>query len=67
MRCVACDKMLSALEMSRKSSVTNEDFLLCTKCLQEAGLLVFSIENPLAENEDQTDPDFYDQLGDHQE
>ena len=65
MRCVACDDMLSALEMSRKSPATGEDYLLCTPCLMEAGLLVHSIENPLADvEEDATDPDFYDRLGD---
>ena len=51
MRCVACDESLTALEMSRKSPVTGEDYLLCTKCLVEAGLLIVAIENPLAETE----------------
>lgn len=52
MRCVACDDPLSALEMSRKSPVTGEDYLLCTPCLAKAGLLVHSIENPLADVEE---------------
>jgi hypothetical protein len=52
MRCVACDEPLSALEMSRKSPMTGEDYLLCTECLIAAGLLVHSIENPLAEIEE---------------
>ena len=51
MHCIACDEFLTALEMSRKSPVTREDYLLCTKCLVEAGLLIVSIENPLAETE----------------
>ena len=65
MRCVACDDPLTALEMSRKSPVTQEEYDLCTECLKKAGLLTLAIENPLADREeDETDPDFYDRLGD---
>ena len=65
MRCVSCDDPLSALEMSRKSPVTQEEYDLCTECLKKAGLLVFSVENPLAEmEEDATNPDFYGRPGD---
>lgn len=52
MRCVACDDPLTALEQSRKSPTTGEDYLLCTPCLREAGLLVPSVENPLADTEE---------------
>ena len=66
MRCCACDNLLTQIEMGRKSPATGEDYLLCTECLLEAGLLHQAIENPLAEeeNDDTTDPDFYDRLGD---
>ena len=64
MRCVACDEPLTGLEQSRKSPATGADYLLCTPCLREAGLLVTSVENPLASDDvDTTDPDFYDTLG----
>ena len=49
MRCVACDDPLSPKEESMKSQVTGQDFLLCMKCMNEAGLLQFAEENPLAE------------------
>ena len=52
MRCVACDEPLTGLEQSRKSPTTGEDYLLCTPCLREAGLLVPSVENPLADTEE---------------
>lgn len=68
MRCVACDDPLTGLEQSRKSPTTGEDYLLCTPCLREAGLLVPSIENPLADDQmDDQDPDFYDTLGNQDE
>lgn len=51
MRCVACNEPLSSLEMGRKSPVTGEDYLLCTKDLREAGLLVTAEENPIAEED----------------
>lgn len=52
MRCVACDDPLTGLEQSRKSPITGEDYLLCTPCLREAGLLIPSVENPLADTEE---------------
>ena len=63
MRCVSCDDPLSALEMSRKSPVTQEEYDLCTECLKKAGLLVFSIENPLAEIEE-GEEFVYEEIGD---
>ena len=50
MRCVACDEPMTGLEMSRKSPVTGEEYLLCTACLIKAGLLVEATENPLADD-----------------
>lgn len=42
---------MSSKEMGRKSPVTNEEYLLCTPCLKEAGLLIEAVENPLAEED----------------
>ena len=65
MRCIACDDPLSQVEQSRKSPNTGEDYLLCTRCLAVAGLLFVAEEKPWVEPpEDDTDPDFYDILGD---
>lgn len=51
MRCVACDEPLSPKEQSMKSTITGEDFLLCMKCLNEAGLLQAVEESPIAEED----------------
>ena len=61
MHCVACDVQLTPQEMSRKSPVTGEDYLLCTHCLDAAGLLHKATENPLAIDE-VTDAVFNDTL-----
>lgn len=53
MHCVACDLLLSQKELSRKSPTTGEDYLLCTKCLAEAGLLHLAVENPLVESDEE--------------
>lgn len=50
MRCVACDELLTPREISRKSPITGEEYQLCTPCLKEAGLLIESNENPVAED-----------------
>jgi len=55
---------LTALEMSRKSAVTGEDFLLCTICLSEAGLLIVAAENPLAETDGADGSDYQSLLDD---
>lgn len=63
MRCVACDEPMTPMEQSRKSPTTGQEYLLCTPCLREAGLLSDAIENPIAEDVYQdiamlTDEDF---------
>ena len=68
MRCCACDALLTQIEMGRKSPATGEDYLLCTVCLLEAGLLHQAIENPLAESaeeiaEDSPDRFFDEEIG----
>jgi hypothetical protein len=50
MHCVACDDPLTPKEMGRKSPITGEDYLLCTPCLEAAGLLQQAIEIPIADD-----------------
>lgn len=52
MRCLACNRLLSDRDTSRKSITTGEYLDLCGKCFDTIKEQVPVIENPLLEGED---------------
>lgn len=54
MRCVACNRVLSDRDASRKSPVTKKYYDLCSHCFDTIADDVESVENPLLEGDNDT-------------